>query len=497
MKSVAFLFLSGVDHFADAHFALVGPKPWWPASMGDQWYMNWTFSTEPPKLKLKPGEPTTSSPRGVGQFPYDPTVTNYKQWAAAGTVDDWAFKGRTPWISPGTAPVDSPCGVKGGNKKGCWAPCVKEHPNSSWHNWYTPCVSGVPRGPIPGSSTTRTECPYAEELDSLDLKAHQDYFMPSPITYWRAGQTAETSHKVNANHGGGYSFRLCEVNSFDPTDLIKVTEECFQETTLKFFGETQWLECPGDAARTPVKAVLVTGTDVHPVNSQWRRGPIPPCKNPYEEWGQTCSEPAFDPPKPDLYGFVFGFGRHTKRHVNECLIIDKVQVPQKPGKYVFSFRHDNEFHTQIWQGCSNLQILAPDEPDPTPTLCLCPAGKILRGSVEVKFFKKGLKTCQWLDDFYAQKRDQKKCDEAQRRSGWSTCCVDPPVEPEAESENEGEGSNPEAEPENEGEGSEAKPESETSLMSVNRHDNTMHDQNTKLSRQVKMTVDEAGSVDQM
>lgn len=470
---------------ADAHFALVGPKPWWRPTQGDQWFMNWTFSTDPPKLKLKPGEPTSSSPRGLGQFASDHN----------GEVDDWSLFKRMPWISPGTARVDSPCGIKGGNKNGCWGPCDPEQ-NSYYIStrWNAPCPSGIPPGPVPGTSTVKTQCADDEALDSLSLKAHKDYFMGAPITYWKAGQTAETSHRINANHGGGYSFRLCEVDSFDPADLIEVTEDCFQNTTLNFFGETQWLHCSGDAARTPLKAVLVTGTDVHPVNSQWRRSPIPVCKDPYEEWKTTCSAPAFDPPIPGLYGFVSGFrgGADKTRHVNECLIIDKVQVPQKPGKYVLSFRHDNEFHPQIWQGCSNIQILAPDELDPTPTPCICPAGKILQGKEEVRTNKGKLQSCEKMNDVFTR---QGRCDWVRKQSKYRICCVDPPVEPEAEPEHEGEGSEPESEgepeqseQEHEGEGSEHESKGEQEMIQK---------LSTKLSRQMTMSVDDHGSVEQM
>ena len=41
----------------------------------------------------------------------------------------------------------------------------------------------------------------------------------------------------NANHGGGYSYRLCK-----STPGANVTEACFQKGHLDFAGEAQWLD---------------------------------------------------------------------------------------------------------------------------------------------------------------------------------------------------------------------------------------------------------------
>merc|ERR1712137_916988 len=39
---------------------------------------------------------------------------------------------------------------------------------------------------------------------------------------------------ITANHGGGYSFRLCP----KPQNLKDLTEECFQKGSLEFVGNT-------------------------------------------------------------------------------------------------------------------------------------------------------------------------------------------------------------------------------------------------------------------
>merc|ERR1719445_2811107 len=56
--------------------------------------------------------------------------------------------------------------------------------------------------------------------------------------YWQAGKTAEVSWGFAANHGGGYSYRLCP----KPKDNMELTEECFQQMPLRFVGDTQFLQ---------------------------------------------------------------------------------------------------------------------------------------------------------------------------------------------------------------------------------------------------------------
>lgn len=128
---------------------------------------------------------------------------------------------------------------------------------------------------------------------------------------WKAGEVAEVSWAIVANHGGGYQYRLC------PKDSPQ-TEECFQSTPLAFVGDEQYIQycdllpegphgegaLPQDATpdgfngttkitaeeleatlpgcdntpRTTIPAVDVN-TGTVPTGSTWRRNPIPACKN--------------------------------------------------------------------------------------------------------------------------------------------------------------------------------------------------------------------------
>lgn len=116
---------------------------------------------------------------------------------------------------------------------------------------------------------------------------------------WVAGSTPEVGWAMAANHGGGYSYRLCPASS-------AITEECFQKTPLDFVGDTQWIQYDAydPSNRTEIPAAQVSVGTV-PAGSQWRRNPIPTCFNVYVGTlgpNFTCGPPMFQPPIPGFYG---------------------------------------------------------------------------------------------------------------------------------------------------------------------------------------------------
>ena len=90
-------------------------------------------------------------------------------------------------------------------------------------------------------------------------------------TTWNAGETVEVSWAITANHGGGYSYRLCPAD-----EAGGVTEACFQRTPLAF-----------DVARKQsFRWGGINGTQVwfngdyvsegtNPPGSMWVKNPIP------------------------------------------------------------------------------------------------------------------------------------------------------------------------------------------------------------------------------
>lgn len=257
-----------------------------------------------------------------------------------------------PWRAPGFAPVFDPCGLAGG---------------------MLPGEAGVLNPPPPGvdQGSRGQDLPEIPELKAV----------------WAAGSVQEVAWGINANHGGGYAYRLCK--KVAGQDL---TEECFQQNHLQFVGDESWVQFADDVTnRTKISAVRVSeGTS--PEGAIWTRNPIPACGG-VTGGGihvSSCKHAQFEPPLkdvirahpkyaplPGLYGFGMGHcvglnlvGPPTdactedeetfwkeRFHFN---IIDRVQVPSTltPGEYAMSFRWDSEQTPQVWANCADVTITA-------------------------------------------------------------------------------------------------------------------------------------------
>lgn len=175
-----------------------------------------------------PGEPT------VNAAPF----RTYNVEISSGPRD---FSRYNPWRAPGSAPViGSGCGRAGG-------------------------------GPIRMfNGGTAKEFGLAQNMDGIDLPSVNH-------TVWRRGTEEEVAWAVNANHGGGYSYRLCKSSE-------TVTEECFQRMPLRFAGDKQWLQWRQASAgnhstmsRVEIPRVTVSN-GTFPEGSEWARVPIPACR---------------------------------------------------------------------------------------------------------------------------------------------------------------------------------------------------------------------------
>ena len=221
----------------------------------------------------------------------------------AGHYDD---KKEFPWNAPGTAPTFGPCGTMGGNPLGCDGDSTGEFGDCCSHN-----CDGFALG-----------------------KNAEEYSWPGeiPVTEWSAGSHQEVSWYVSANHAGGYSYRLCRMPE---EGIVRVTEDCFQETPLDFVGDKQWVMYRADHGndgtghRTEV-AARRTREGTFPHGSQWTANPLWPR---YEEGGSS--------------------------DYSQGQVIDLVKVPEdlEPGEYVLSFRWDCKCSPQVWGSCSNIVIL--------------------------------------------------------------------------------------------------------------------------------------------
>ena len=87
------------------------------------------------------------------------------------------------WRAPGTAPIRSPCGIDGGNPGGC---------------------SSSPFGPGDKTGGSCAGGGYGIGPDA------RNFSFPNYVTTdWTAGSIVDVAWALTANHGGGYSYRLC------------------------------------------------------------------------------------------------------------------------------------------------------------------------------------------------------------------------------------------------------------------------------------------------
>lgn len=227
-------------------------------------------------------------------------------------------------------------------------------------------------------------------------------------TSWARGSVQEVGFAILANHGGGYSWRLCPADG-------NVTEECFQQHVLKFSGDTHQIQHDSVTYQYNKQVKLppfsiprhTTTEGTFPKGSEWARVPIPGCKlcdqsscgpglypnltDRFEsellrdlgyrnssalgglEWfeqqvcAQSCSGINLTACPPGMLQFpepangLSGYYRSDDGMVYS--ILDRVHVPEAmaPGSYLLSWRWDCEQSHQIWQNCADIQITDPQE----------------------------------------------------------------------------------------------------------------------------------------
>jgi len=251
---------------------------------------------------------------------------------------------KNPWMAPGTA-MNYPCGLAGGNPTGCGGGAYC--PGGGWG--YGP--------------------------DARTYKGFKDI----PVTDWEAGSVQDVAWGINANHGGGYSYRLCPRGA-NLEDNTVLTEECFQAGQLDFVGDTQWIQYGKDKyPRMEIEAKR-TRTGTYPAGSQWTRNPIPACdgidgmdteciEDPFTHQPVVTSldglcegpeDTQFTPPGPGLYGYGVDYAHNNVPSLN-FNVVDQIQVPKdlKAGRYVLSWRWDCEQSSQVWSTCSEINIKDP------------------------------------------------------------------------------------------------------------------------------------------
>jgi hypothetical protein len=226
---------------------------------------------------------------------------------------------------------------------------------------------------------------------------------------------------MTANHGGGYSWRLCNKNR-------NITEECFQETVLQFAGNVSYLQYSDSIPDREGFLVLprfelplvIVSEGTFPSGSQWARNPVPSCAycdqakcgtqlpnltdwfEPHaggpgdhtkavggERWwkqeqcAQDCSGfnmmtcppgmTQFPEPLPGISSYLGSIMYNLRPEQKPTMgnggmaglpysIFDKVLIPSsiESGDYLLSWRWDCEQSPQVWQNCADVKIIDGD-----------------------------------------------------------------------------------------------------------------------------------------
>jgi len=232
-----------------------------------------------------------------------------------GAEDDYYYF--SPWRQPGSAAVFESCGLAGGR--------TKQQGDGGFGAGYI--------------NTT-----HAKQGDAGSLVLPE-----TPTgTVWKAGSKVEVAWTLQANHGGGYQYRLCPKGS-------KLDEDCFKKMPLRFTGlqTFRWGGKGGESFSFP-GTYITEGTI--PEGSMWAMNPIPRNDN-------TNTGVGFEPrcKEHPLCGTTAS-NSHCKCSgmwgPYNLEILDTLEVPSDipAGEYVLGWRWDCEESSQIWQSCSDLSI---------------------------------------------------------------------------------------------------------------------------------------------
>lgn len=255
----------------------------------------------------------------------DPKLRTVNTGVECGSPEDYFFY--SPWRAPGYAPVIDSCGSAGGR------------------------LPGQGDGGF-GAAYVNTTHAKVGDLGSLTLKKK------ATGVEWATGVEYEVAWTIQANHGGGYSYRLCPANS-------TLNEDCFNKHPLKMVGQSA-LRWGGVGGRMLFfDAVdVIEGTKA---GVMWRKNPVPRAwKTKDGKWGPGSNHVqtgmGFQPVCED-------HGMDQKGTQQSCTgmwgpynveIVDKVVIPKNlaAGDWVLNWRMDQEESNQIWQSCADLKIVA-------------------------------------------------------------------------------------------------------------------------------------------
>lgn len=208
-----------------------------------------------------------------------------------------------------------------------------------------------------------------------------------------SGSTAQVGWALSAQHGGGYSYRLCPKSEFGSGSPQEI-ERCFQSNHLSFVNSTSTIHFDDDShADISITAKIFREED----GKQWKVSPIPGCacdnglscggkseSGFLASDGSSCTYPEattynqkgsatdacttgtmFEPQFTQFtQGYLTTFAGQSGANVFS--VMDEINVPNQPGEYVLGWRWDCEETDQVWASCADVVITDGPVPAPTP-----------------------------------------------------------------------------------------------------------------------------------
>lgn len=262
----------------------------------------------------------------------DPKQRTVNTGAKCGAADDWYYY--SPWRAPGYAPVIDSCGTAGGR--------------------------------IPGQGFGGFGAEYHNTTHAKQGDLGSQLPNVPPAVTWAPGSVVEVAWTLQANHGGGYSYRMCPLSE-------ALNEECFKKQPLDFVGPSvfRWGGVEGRTHSFDAVQVGGAGTNTtSPAGSQWRLNPVPRSWRDPSTGAWGFNHQSAWPIASNEHQTGEGFQPFCDNSANASCsgewgpynmeIVDKVQIPADlpEGDWVLGWRLDCEESNQIWQSCSDVRIAA-------------------------------------------------------------------------------------------------------------------------------------------
>jgi hypothetical protein len=192
---------------------------------------------------------------------------------------------------------------------------------------------------------------------------------------WSAGMSYEVTWTIEANHAGGYLYRLAPADG-------PLNEETFNKMPLEFVGQQgfRWAGGPAHGGSEHFFNGTYVSVGTVPTGSKWSLNPVPrydhgeaqeaKCHQGGTMVCATNTTPVLARSQASVNADVKGVcqllvcfaqctGMTDGSNASPALeIVDRVMIPKglKPGAYVLGWRWDCEESNQIWQSCSDVTI---------------------------------------------------------------------------------------------------------------------------------------------